>query len=265
MDPINGNRIEYCIKSTDHPANLGKTLYAFHGMGGSANEMCDKLTADTQAFETHGSIFHVICPSFGPYWVIHEAGLKESFARFRSVVEQQYSMSADQKSVLYGESMGGFNVLKVSGSTDSDSIQFQKAVAACPAVFSQRLPTRVLGSLLPASVFGEFDRDTSISIIQDSPYFDVTNRHPELLIMPNQDDFIGCARFQVLGMSVVTLGGIYQGAVDFHRELLKRGQVSKIQVLPILCNKNVKSYDRHKQGSYYCIFLSLLDTRSYSC
>lgn len=234
-DPVNLNQIDFCFKSTratNITGQTGKTLYAFHGMGGTPKDFCNQITHLRSSFERLRSISHVICPSFGPYWSIHENKRNESFARFQVFMQQTEGASSILKPVLYGESMGGFNAIKLSGAVHSHVPEFQKVGVSCPAIFSKRLPTRYHGSQLPPSLFGSFDPETSLSIIQDSPYFDSSATYPELYIFANLDDPIGRDNFSIDGILSINLGGIYQGARDFYSSLKERGLIVHFKDLP---------------------------------
>jgi hypothetical protein len=163
--------------------------------------------------------------------------------RFQTFMQQTHGASSTLKPVLYGESMGGFNAVKVSGALNPNELKFQKVGVSCPAIFSIRLPSRYLGSWLPQSVFGGLDKDTSISIIQDSPYFDTSVTYPELFILANTNDQIGRRSFSLGGVPIHTLGGIYQGARDFYGNLQGRGEVTQFRDLPGGHCKNIPMED----------------------
>src|SRR5690606_19662324 len=63
-DASYGNKIDYCIKTIDI-GREGRTLYAFHGMGGNAEGFCNKVTAAPESFSKGTGISHIVCPSFG--------------------------------------------------------------------------------------------------------------------------------------------------------------------------------------------------------
>lgn len=231
-DPINQNQIDFCYQSTQAISPVGKTLYAFHGMGVNPKDFCDSLGRLRGAFERSGSISHLICPSFGPNWAIHENRRYESFARFQLFMQQTQGASSILKPVLYGESMGGFNSIKLFGTFNSSPPAFEKVGVSCPAIFSKRLPPRYRESELPPSLFGGFAPGTSLSIIQDSPYFDTSAIYPELDIFANLNDPIGRDSFSLPGTPLNHLGGIYQGARDFYFSLQKRGLAAHFRDLP---------------------------------
>jgi hypothetical protein len=231
-DSANGNRIEYCIKSTDYFDGAGVPFYALHGMGGNAKGFCEKVTSAKEAYVRTKRISHVICPSFGPHWVIHESGRKESFFRFQREMEKKYQIDPMHQPVLYGESMGGFNVVKLSSELSPNGLQFRKVGVGCPAIFSRRVPRSILSSL-PSSLFGSFHPATSVSIIVDSPYFDLGSKvFPELYIMANINDEVGNATLTVSGYRFSTLDGIFKGAKDFHTELQRLNQKSQLKEVP---------------------------------
>ena len=230
------NQIHYCIKIGNNPS--GRPLYVFHGMGGNEVAICEKMVSDPQALKSAGYISHMICPSFGSQWVIHKNGREASFKRFQSFIQEEYLNGVEQIPILYGQSMGGFNALKISGFRNPSEKRFHKVVAACPAIFSDRLDrfigwtSELLANYLLASTFHGLDPKTSIAIIQNSPYFDRDFNYPDLLLMPNQQDPVGIIHqsFSIFGQ--IHLSGIYRGALNFYHELLNRHQSVEIQELP---------------------------------
>ncbi len=227
-DLSNGNSIDYCIQSAHASVGIQKTLYVFHGMGKNTQDICERMTRDLNLFQTDRNISHVICLSFGSHWLIHEANKKESFHHFQTYVQKQYQASATLKPVLYGESMGGFNVLKLSGLEKS---KFQKVGAACPALFSIRMPARWMRHWIPQALFEGYDYETSLAIIQDSPYFDKVS-YPEILLMVNEQDPLGQVNLHFGPFSLGVFAGIHRGARHFYQNLQTQGQKIHFQSIP---------------------------------
>lgn len=233
-DLANGNQLTYAMKTINTSKRDAKTLFAFHGMGQSPKDFCNYITSDIQALKSAGTISHVICPSFGPSWVIHENDRINTLNRFHSFVQDHYGASKTQKPVLMGFSMGGFNAVKLSGSSDQGSIAFQKVAVGCPAIFSKKISADLVGlaDQLPASFFDGFDPKASISIIQNSPYFDSSTHYPELFMIVNTGDTVGKKSVPLSSSINLTLDGIYQGALAFHAQLQHQGQSSQIEEVP---------------------------------
>ncbi len=230
-DPVNKNQVNYCVISPEHDSSFhmsghktGKILYAFHGMGGSAKNLCDSFLSNIHEEESLRNISHIVCPSFGPHWAIHKNGRKDTFERFHALMMHHYPDAAAQKPVLYGLSMGGFNVLKLSGSNSRDTLQFEKVVSACPAIFSSKFYWMASFIALDG-LFQPFDGPTARSLMRKSPFFDDGIQYPELFLFLNQDDSVG--KFK-------GIPGIYRGAIDFFKKMQEEGQGGHVQmkVLP---------------------------------
>ena len=232
-DDVNGNKIDFCLLSSDSIGATGRTLYAFHGMTSSGTNICARFSHQVYDFEQVGTISHVICPSFGPHWIFDERGRRESFERFQHYVQNNYGASSTIAPVLYGESMGGFNAIKLAQASEISGLKFQKVGVACPAVFSRRLPavTKHIKSLIPNALFDGLDVNTCITIVQNSPYFD-SAVYPELMLFANTEDELGVVHFSILKKSHTLLNGLYRGTKDFYHSQQKKGAAVHFRDIP---------------------------------
>lgn len=240
-DPISSTQVNYSIKVADSSIGVKKTLYAFHGMNGNEKDFCNELTVHSRSFAENRSISHLVCISFGPYWVIHERNRDQVFERFQTYVQNQYGASKTIKPVLYGASMGGFNAVKLSlrsqYTSNRKDLPFQKVAVGCPAIFAD-IPLGFrpfIAPFLSDSAFGTFDRRTSVSIMADSPYNEAVGGRtffPKMYVAANAGDKIGLMNLIISGYGLLDMKGIYYGAKTFAEELQRQNQPVKFESLP---------------------------------
>jgi pimeloyl-ACP methyl ester carboxylesterase len=129
---INDYEISYCHEYVPGSESKDVILW-FHGLDGSQESWHNDNRRSYMEFKTAP---HVISFSFGPRWFLTDVGFMYE-SRLKVFTQELLPMVPrilgfePQRKILMGESMGGFNVLRLASELPTE---FERMVAFCPAV-----------------------------------------------------------------------------------------------------------------------------------